>query len=613
MSEIQSRAVPVCAIALGLLLAAAMAHAQPAAVLLGEGAAVAAAPEQIAVLRDASGQLALQDVSRSPWSERFQSPPPSGFNFGVSGDAIWLRFLVHNGTPRRRWVLIVDNPRLERVDLFVSRNRGPAEHWTDGDLVAQDSQAIAGREIAFPLAVAEGETVAVHLRVQSSVTLVLPLRLLTPRRFERESRVRGVMMGGLLGIMALISLIALWFLARYRDLRLLSYFAANSTGALFFAAQESLTTEYFWPGHPEWTWPVRAASNFVFAACSAIYIVLSLTDRRRQPWLFWLGTALAGAALAIGALVTLLPPHAVNRITHGLGSIIAVMCLSVIVSACYRRHPLAYPFALSFLPLAAAIFVAQANNVGWYQGPSWLIVDGFKAAFLFLLVTHLIALRGEAREEESGRLLRSRAEALPPGKAPGERPLLIQTLGRYAAWRNGQSVNLARRDSSRVRQMLALILAGGEEGVPKHFVVDALWPDGEGDRAEQAYRTTLHRLRRSLGPDSTTADAGVLRLASAVVWVDSRAFEATAVELLARIMGGDTRALAHAESTLGTYGGDFLPGVNLPPVKARREQLRNLMRELLAVSSSRHPAQGQAAGGPRPPGGPADRRAAGDL
>jgi len=65
-------------------------------------------------------------------------------------------------------------------------------------------------------------------------------------------------------------------------------------------------------------------------------------------------------------------------------------------------------------------------------------------------------------------------------------------------------------------RLLQAILAFGARGVRESQLIDALWPDAEGDAGRRVFDTTLHRLRRQLGADQ------VLRLSDGRVFLDSR-------------------------------------------------------------------------------------------
>jgi DNA-binding SARP family transcriptional activator len=65
-------------------------------------------------------------------------------------------------------------------------------------------------------------------------------------------------------------------------------------------------------------------------------------------------------------------------------------------------------------------------------------------------------------------------------------------------------------------RLLQAIAAFGARGVRETQLIDALWPDAEGDAGRRVFDTTLHRLRRQLGADE------IVRLSDRRVFLDGR-------------------------------------------------------------------------------------------
>jgi LuxR family transcriptional regulator, maltose regulon positive regulatory protein len=97
-----------------------------------------------------------------------------------------------------------------------------------------------------------------------------------------------------------------------------------------------------------------------------------------------------------------------------------------------------------------------------------------------------------------------------------------------------------------LRLLCAIIAFGGRE-VAETSLIDALWPDADGDAGRRVFDTTLHRLRRQLGDDQ------VLRLTDSRIglneglcWLDTWALE----ELLAETARQVQRAASISELLL---------------------------------------------------------------
>lgn len=148
--------------------------------------------------------------------------------------------------------------------------------------------------------------------------------------------------------------------------------------------------------------------------------------------------------------------------------------------------------------------------------------------------------------------------------APLQKPLLIYTLGRFSLVRDGKPIQCSRKSPSRPLHLLKALIASGGRQVGALNLASILWPDQDGDRARQAFETTLHRLRKYLGDDRfLLLQDGCLSLNSELVWVDAWEFERGVSGLHSAIQLPVDRkhypALHHcAERVTRLYQGHFL-------------------------------------------------------
>jgi LuxR family transcriptional regulator, maltose regulon positive regulatory protein len=173
-------------------------------------------------------------------------------------------------------------------------------------------------------------------------------------------------------------------------------------------------------------------------------------------------------------------------------------------------------------------------------------------------------------------------------------PIKILTLGRFEVLRDGEPVRFARKVQRRPLALLKALIAFGGRSVREDLVMDALWPDAEGDAARVALASALHRLRGLLGREhAVLRQEGQLSLDGRVCWVDVWAVE--------RLLGRAETAAQPRELTrkvAGLYRGAFLDEreVELPQATALAESLRRrLLRQLLRVGRQCEPANRQEA------------------
>jgi DNA-binding SARP family transcriptional activator len=164
-------------------------------------------------------------------------------------------------------------------------------------------------------------------------------------------------------------------------------------------------------------------------------------------------------------------------------------------------------------------------------------------------------------------------------------PLKIYTLGRFAIVKARSPIKFSSKAQKKPLEMLKALIALGGRDVNKAQISDLLWPEAEGDKADQAFATTLHRLRRLLENDSAVQiQDGKLNLNPSYCWVDCWAFERllSEADAVSRQKSADT-AIGLLEKAMSTYRGSFLAGDEQAPwTVSRRERLRS--KFLLAVN-----------------------------
>ncbi|QQS54149.1 MAG: hypothetical protein IPM89_15265 [Candidatus Competibacteraceae bacterium] len=157
----------------------------------------------------------------------------------------------------------------------------------------------------------------------------------------------------------------------------------------------------------------------------------------------------------------------------------------------------------------------------------------------------------------------------------------IYTLGRFALLVDDQPVTFGRKVQHKPLELLKILIAWGGRDVSQARIADVLWPDAEGDAAQQTLATTLHRLRRLLSHEhALSVRDGRLSLDSRYCWVDVWCLERHINQTLARACetnGGIAPAdLATATDVLlRAYHGPFLGQDPEPWAMQTRDHLRN--------------------------------------
>jgi LuxR family transcriptional regulator, maltose regulon positive regulatory protein len=118
----------------------------------------------------------------------------------------------------------------------------------------------------------------------------------------------------------------------------------------------------------------------------------------------------------------------------------------------------------------------------------------------------------------------------PPKDTPACRrwpwPVRIYLMGRFSIICDHEPLSFPRKAQKRPLELLILLACCGREGQTREHLADQLWPDAEGDKADQTLSTTLHRLRKLLGSDRTIVQENErIALSSRDCWVDAWHFD----------------------------------------------------------------------------------------
>jgi ATP/maltotriose-dependent transcriptional regulator MalT len=98
-------------------------------------------------------------------------------------------------------------------------------------------------------------------------------------------------------------------------------------------------------------------------------------------------------------------------------------------------------------------------------------------------------------------------------------------FGQFTIMADGRELEHGGKTPLKVLELLQVIIAFGGTQVEGLAVSEMLWPDSDGDNAQQALETALFRLRKLVGKDSITVSGGKISLNKKRCWLDIWAFE----------------------------------------------------------------------------------------
>jgi ATP/maltotriose-dependent transcriptional regulator MalT/DNA-binding SARP family transcriptional activator len=192
-----------------------------------------------------------------------------------------------------------------------------------------------------------------------------------------------------------------------------------------------------------------------------------------------------------------------------------------------------------------------------------------------------------------------RHHALVPDRAPVDIPrwpwaIEIAVLGSLRVRRAGEALKITGKAPQRPLDLLRALIACGGRHVPAQRLVDALWPEADGDAGHVALDTNLLRLRRLLQhPGALVVENGQVSLDEGLVTVDAWTL-ARGLDRLEGLLQRDAapaELARHGHDVLRRYAGPLLADCDHEWAVAPRERLRRrVVRVAEAIARGRERA-----------------------
>jgi len=221
--------------------------------------------------------------------------------------------------------------------------------------------------------------------------------------------------------------------------------------------------------------------------------------------------------------------------------------------------------------LGRAMEMGRANGLTSYLGwlpdvMTLLCAEALRAGIEVDYVCHLI--------RSNGLLPDPHAQGLTQWPWPVE----LKLLGGFELNVNGKALRSVGKGQYRLMALLKVVAASDGQEAGQELLMDALWPDAEGDAARRTLDTSVYRLRKYLDmPKALVFSNGRLGLDPRYCRVDVQAFHDLAEGLEERLRqdAGGRSFQADVRSLMELYQGPLLPDdTESPWLNARREALR---------------------------------------
>ncbi|MFT5917165.1 MAG: serine phosphatase RsbU (regulator of sigma subunit) [Flammeovirgaceae bacterium] len=200
----------------------------------------------IAVLVDEDNSLTLNEVKSNGYDQNFIPSSKKVLSFGVDEKTYWLRLRLRDIAYKTNWILWIDYPVLDILDVYTIGRGGHVDSLQTGFLRPFHSRKIQHSTFAIPLQFDDSHPLTIYIKVQSKKAKILPISVMSDLEFYRLRSRNDISYGIFFGLIAVMIAYNLFIFIGLREKPYLAYvFTILSTG-LFFLGTSGYGFQYIW-------------------------------------------------------------------------------------------------------------------------------------------------------------------------------------------------------------------------------------------------------------------------------------------------------------------------------------------------------------------------------
>ncbi|WP_198677923.1 sensor domain-containing diguanylate cyclase [Aliidiomarina shirensis] len=318
---------------------------------------------EIAYYKAENSDVSLNDIREmhpENWTYIGSGPP----SFGYDNTPHWLKLELNAASYYRLFHL--QYPLLDNVDVYFISPQGEIEHYNVGDKKPFYQRPIAADGFVMP--VPFNEPHEVFIRVQTSSSVSVPIRVWETSAFHQAQGPRYVAIGLYFGVLICMVVYNLFGYVVTRETSFFSYSIYVVFTGLLMAALSGVGFRYLWPN---WLWLQERAIT-LFGGLAFVFATLFITQLlglKKQSKAWHAGLLMLGSFAALVAICSLFLPYAITIFMLLPFAVIAcfyVLILGVAMWIKGMQH--AQIFTLAWFCFLASIIFNSLGYLGLIDG-----------------------------------------------------------------------------------------------------------------------------------------------------------------------------------------------------------------------------------------------------
>ncbi len=312
------------------------------------------------ILEDFENNLTLDDILKNPaFKENTQIVP----NLGISKSTFWVKFTIQNLTREEMLVLEVQNPVIDRIELFHYNGEGYTSELL-GEFQSYGHRSYDHPHYLFDLPILPNETKTYYLKIKNTEQLQIPAQIGTQKSILEGIATKDIVFGIYFGIILAMFFYNIFLYFTVKDTNYIYYVIYIFTVGLTQACLQGYTFKYLWP-ESQW---MATQSTFFTPAFSGIAVAAFLKRflrvKEQAPWMNFLLNIFIGCYI-LSMLISIIEYYTLSlQIIQFIASFGSVSILFVGIILTIRGDRQAKIFLIAWSIFLVGICFFVLSNLG---------------------------------------------------------------------------------------------------------------------------------------------------------------------------------------------------------------------------------------------------------
>lgn len=199
----------------------------------------------VEVLEDVQNQFGIDTIRLNP-ELNWQIENDDKLSYGMANHPIWFKFNIGPKQNSGNRLLEIDYAMLDKVDIWFYEKDRVLAQYHEGDSYPFSHREIESEKLLFAVP-ASTESITVFMKVQTTGTLKVPMRLWEERQYMIYNGEHNLALGLFFGFMAAMALSNLFFWVTTGSPMFLTYSMYVVFMALTLTTMHGIAFKYIWP------------------------------------------------------------------------------------------------------------------------------------------------------------------------------------------------------------------------------------------------------------------------------------------------------------------------------------------------------------------------------